>query len=59
MEWYAKTPYGELQNPPGPPTPQQANRVLNGFVLLTFAPGKVTEAFYDQGNSGAPAWPNG
>jgi hypothetical protein len=41
VTYFADTP---LPNP----DPDQVNRVLNGFVLLTICPDAITEQFYDQ-----------
>ena len=45
--YYAHTPMSN-------PDPQQANRVLNGYAIVTLTQTSITEAFYDQ--SGTRAW---
>jgi hypothetical protein len=52
VEWYAQTPYSALATP----TPQQVNRVLNGYAILTFSGSTVTEEFYNQGDSATPIY---
>jgi hypothetical protein len=56
VDWYAQTPYSEMKNPPGPPTDQQVNRVLNGYAILTFNGNTVTEDFYNQGDNATPVY---
>ena len=47
IDWIAETPVGGTA---------YGNRVRNGFALLTLQNGRITEAFYEEGNT-TPVWP--
>jgi len=41
ISWFAQSPYPK-------PDPQQRNRVMNGFLMMTLDQTSISETFYNQ-----------